>query len=403
MFPRSAKIFSFLVLLFCSLLSSSALAQERASIGEYRSRNFLLRTDLDKEESAELLNRLETMLDLISRYWGKKNAGLIEIYVFENTANWSSDTIPPQAWDSVTSGGGLTMTQKRTIGRAWQAKAIVYAIADRGTPQHEAVHAYCAQAFGSTGPVWYSEGMAEVGKYWQDPKDKSVTCDPYVIEYLKSVERKPLKEIVDLNQFTGDSWQNYSWRWTLCHLLGFNENYSQRFKPLGLALMTEVPNVTFWTVYGSMAKEIEFEHKLFVENLCVGYRVDLCSWDWKTKFTPARGSRTVSSKIEASEGWQASRLEVEDGQTYSVSTTGEWTIEADGEQLTAAGDDEGYGRLIGVLFNDYELSEPFDLGSEETFTARGDGQLYVRCQDDWGQLADNEGSISLRLQLMRSE
>ncbi|HCS50427.1 MAG TPA: hypothetical protein DIW81_02355, partial [Planctomycetaceae bacterium] len=79
------------IVLLCSILfsncwtQSTLTAQERASqIRESRSKNFVMRSDLSDEESQELLKRLETMLDLISRYWGKKNAGIIEMYVVKD-------------------------------------------------------------------------------------------------------------------------------------------------------------------------------------------------------------------------------------------------------------------------------------------------------------------------------
>ncbi|MCA8983854.1 MAG: hypothetical protein KDA76_08850 [Planctomycetaceae bacterium] len=368
-------------------------------VAEYKSANFIVRTDLTAKEAQELLERLETMLGLISRYWGKKNAQVIEMYVVKNLANWPAGMLSPEGRESVASGGGVTSTQKRTLGRAWQAKSIVYAVADRGTPQHEAVHAYCAQTFGSTGPTWYSEGMAEVGQYWRGAEDKSVNCHDHVIAYLKSGEPKPLKDVVDLAQFTGDSWQNYAWRWSLCHLLGFNENYTARFKPLGLALMAEQQGVTFWTVYGTMAAEIEFEHRLFLQNLEPGYRVDLCSWDWKTKPQRVRGSRVLVSKVEAARGWQATRLEAQQGETYAYTAEGTWTLEKDAKPLSADGDESGKGRLLAVYFDDYSLSEPFELAAQGTFTATQDGQIFVRCREDWGSLADNSGALSLKFKL----
>ena len=46
---------------------------------------------------------------------------------------------------------------------------------------------------------------------------------------------------------------------------------------------------------------------------------------------------------------------------------------------------------------DYQLSEPILLGREGTFSAPGDGQLYLRCRDHWGQLGDNDGSVVVAL------
>lgn len=368
----------------------------QAEIQESRSRNFILHTDMSSEEATELLERLETLLGLISKYWGRPNPRPIEMHVIRDKSQWSGANIPSQAWDMVVKGGGLTIGQKRSIGEVWQAKAVVYAVADRGTPQHEAVHAYCNQAFGSTGPVWYSEGMAEVGTYWRGPDDKTVNCDPNVIRYLKETPIKPLKELVDQNQFTGDSWQNYAWRWSLCHLLGYNENYAKRFKPLGMALMAEQPRVDFWSVYGSMAREIEFEHQLFIQHLTVGYRVDLCTWDWSSRFTPLRGSRAASVKIHAERGWQPTRIEMEQREQYSFKATGEWQID-DQTRVSAAGNENGTGKLVGVIFEDYQLSEEFELGEEGEFTPPQSGRLFVRCKDEWNDLGNNSGEISLRI------
>ena len=53
------------------------------------------------------------------------------------------------------------------------------------------------------------------------------------------------------------------------------------------------------------------------------------------------------------------------------------------------------GQLVGVLFNDYELSEPFAIPADGLFVAPGEGQLFLRCEDAWNRLADNKGKVSL--------
>jgi len=370
---------------------------------DYTSRNFLLHTDLPAEEAKELLGRLETMIVQVSRYWGKPNSQTIEIYVVKRIDDWPPDTFPPLARESLTTGGGITMSLTRAVinpvtgKKAAHAgtKSVVYAVADRGTPQHESVHAYCAQMFGALGPVWFSEGIAELGNYWRD-KDVSVQIHPEVLKYLQSSEPEPLASIVDPQQRSGDSWQNYAWRWALCHLLAFNPNYSARFRPLGLALLAE-QNASFQEVYGAMAPEISFEYLLFLKHIDTGFRVDLCSWDWKTKAVGVRGNAVLQSKIEAARGWQHARLAAKEGQSYDITATGEWSLAKNAPRLTAAGDGNGKGQLVGVLFHDYELSEPFCLGDVRRWTAPRDGTLYLRCQDDWNALADNTGSITVKI------
>ena len=366
---------------------------------DYKSNNFLMHTDLPEKDAQDLLERLEKMLTLISRYWGQPNRQTIECFVVQDLAKWPSGALHPEGVISIRGRAGITISQKVSIGNRFRATAVVYAVADRGTPQHEAVHAYCAQTFGNTGPVWYSEGMAEMGQYWKDG-DFSVNADDVVIRYLRSAEtKKTLSAIVDRNEQTGDSWQNYAWRWALCHLLANNENYRKRFHPLGLGLLTEQRGMTFQQVYGSMSREINFEYLFFLNHVERGFRADLCSWDWKARYRVPRGRSGLLSRIVADHGWQPSRLKVRSGEQYAYSASGTWKLDAEADPVNADGTDDGSGQLVAAIFNDedYTLGEEFPLGRYGSFTASADGNLVLRCRDAWGRLADNAGRMTVRL------
>lgn len=389
-----------LVVSFLAGLPHAAVAQPTGP-QLYSSRNFQVMTDLPAAEAKELLTRLETMLKLVAGYFGSPLRKPIHMYVVKDLNSWPQSEIQKMSPDGITSireGGGLTLTRTRSLvgGPKLDADAVVYATADHGTPQHEAVHAYCGLTFGETGPTWYAEGMAEVGQYWRE-NDKGINAHPGVIEYLKSRDPKPLTEIINSPlETTGDSWQNYAWRWVVCHLLGSNENYNARFKPLGMLLLNG-GNATFESVYGQQLQEIDFEYRLFLKDMETGYRNDLCSWDWKTPFKAINAKPGSMAKINAKQGWQASRGLVEEGAAYQVSTTGNWKLTKDGAEITAAGDADGKGKLIGVVFQDYILSEPFEIGEGRTFTAPRSGKLFLRCGDNWGELGDNQGVINVRI------
>ena len=374
----------------------------------YRTRNFAVKTDIPAAEAQELLERLETMLVLISKYWGRPNTQSIDMFVVRDVSKWPAGLLDAEGLQHIQAGGGVTHGQTQQNARTGEivaSRAVVYAVADRGTPQHEAVHAYCILNFGRMGPTWYSEGMAEMGQYWRD-NDFAVNCHPEVIKYLKSEEPKLLTEITDLNQKSGDSWQNYAWRWALCHLLANNTNYAPRFHPLGMALLNGQRS-SFEDVYGPMAKEISFEYSQFLLNFDQGYRADLCSWDWKAKFNGVL-TRPLNAKIKAAGGWQPSRLYVKEGMSYAYSTKGEWSLSKDAEKLTAAGvgDDltdtgrttAGQGRLEAVIFHDYQLTDPIPLGESGTFTATKEGKLFLRCRDSWAELGDNTGEITVKFE-----
>nr|AUN35824.1 hypothetical protein [uncultured bacterium] len=365
---------------------------------DYHSKNFLIHTDLPADEAWDLLKRLETELSLISRYWGRANKQTIECYVVKDLQNWSPRAFDPIGLLSVEREAGVTITNGRSNGKEFFAKATVYATSKRDTPMHEIVHAYCAQTFGTPGPVWYAEGMAEMGHFWQEDDNRSVNCDPYYIKYLRDSEPRPMLEIAKADQVSGDSWQNYAWRWALCHLLANNTNYNDRFRPLGLGLLTQ-QRVSFEEVYGPKADEIAFEYLFFLQHLDRGYRVDLCSWDWKTKFVHPSGSAILNSKINSAGGWQASKLRVTEGEEYEYSAEGTWKSADDREATSADGAPDGRSRLVGTLFDNYKLQDSIELGSFGTFTAKHDGNLVLRCRDAWHELADNTGFVKVKLKV----
>ena len=386
--------------------STRRKAIEAKSTGQptdFRSQRFLLHTDLPAKEANELLGRLETMLTIISTYWGRPPAGMIELYVVKDLAAWPENVIEEEGRAKIAEGAGVTITQTLSVGglgaprRKVAAKAVVFAVADQGTPQHEAVHAYCGQTFGATGPVWYAEGMAEMGQYWRK-NERGVVCHPEIIRYLQSGEVKRVSDILDPKQFTGDSWQNYAWRWALCHLLVNNTNYAERFRDFGLRLLNEEP-VTFRDVFGAMSQEIEFELRFFVDHLEPGYRADLCSWDWKRKFKPIVSGSTLSFRIQAARGWQPTGIALRGGDRLRYRAKGTWRVTRSGKPVTAAGDKDGIGRLEAILMSGFELSQPVELSAQGTFTAPSQGNLYLRCRDSWAKLGDNSGGLMVSVAL----
>jgi hypothetical protein len=373
---------------------------------DFRREHFLLHTDLAPREANELLDRLETMLTLIANYWNHPPVGIIEMYVVEDLSRWPDGSLEPEGLAKIKQRAGITVNETMTQGkRLLAAKSIVYAVSEHGTPQHEAVHAYCGQAFGHTGPLWYAEGMAEMGQYWRHG-DTSVQCPPYVVDYLRASPIKPLADILAEDggkqrrggpqPVTGDSWQNYAWRWALCHLLANNTNYADRFRPLGLGLLSG-QKVSFADTYGAMSDEVEFEYQFFLRHVEQGYRVDLCSWDWKRKFREPGAGMAVPSRISANRGWQPSGALVAAGKKYEYSATGNWQCGKDGEELSADGAPDGAGRLEGVVFKDFALGEPFALGAKGSFIALGDGRLFLRMHDGWNSLAENKGSVNVKI------
>lgn len=363
------------------------LSNEPLGPRQTNSDHFLLNTDLSERSAAILLDKLETMHDLLGQYFGRRTPAPIECYVVRDLKNWQGK-LPEVAIRKIQSRVGVTTS--RTRGRV--TKAVVYACDKHEVVQHEAVHAFCYQVFGDTGPVWYSEGIAEIGKYW-NPDDVAINIKPMTMDYLANSPPKPLDEIVKVNQVTSDSWQAYAWRWALCQLLIKNPNYSTRFQRLGINLMLG-KNDSFEKAFKNVADRMQFEYEQFIENIGNGYRVDLCAWDWQTQGKPIVGDGRVRMNIKAAAGWQASGLTVEAGVSYDYIAQGSWKITTEGE-LSADGDEQQQGRLIGVVLKDYQLIHAIKLGKNGSFQVPVDGHLFLRCHDRWTELSDNAGEIKV--------
>ena len=375
----------------------SSLSDDPGEPRDVRSANFILHTDVSEKSATILLAKLERMYGLIFGYFGKRPPQPIECYVVRpsNLKAWA-DRFDSSAAAKIAEPAGVT--QSRSLGR--KRVATVYSCDDHGVVQHEAVHAFCFMAFGSTGPVWYSEGMAEMGQYWRDGQ-LEVNISRGVINYLTNAEPKKMKDIVAAGQITGDSWQAYAWRWALCHLLANNPNYAKRFKRLGMTLMAKGPD-SFDNAFGPVAPHISFEYDQFVENFGNGYRVDLCVWDWRTKAKKLGSSSKARTNIEAAGGWQSTKVELVAGTSYDFVAEGEWSLDSS-PPTDADGSESGAGRLVGVIYKDFALSKPFDLGTKGTFVAPSEGHLYVRCNDEWTDLGNNEGAVKLDIRKTAAE
>jgi hypothetical protein len=376
-------------------------SSEPSAVRNYQSQHFLIHTDLSAAEAHELLKQLEAELKLISAYWGRPPSGVIEGYVANDFASWPEDYVSqmdPTGVAKIREGAGVCIGKVMSSGNRFVAKCRLFAVARDAqggqVPLHEAVHAYCQQTFGRSGPRWYAEGMAELGHYWIDNR-KGVNAPDVVIRYLCKEKPRKIEELIVTESSTGGTWQDYAWWWFLCHLLENNPNYSAEFRALGPELLAG-KDTGFRQVFGAKIDELTFEYDFFLEHLEAGYRVDLCSWDWKRKFFALGPGRSVSATIQANRGWQPSGLTVTAGAKYEYVASGNWSAGKKSEETDADGAADGRGRLVGVLMKGFQLGKEIELGQSGSFIAPSAGNLYLRCRCDWAKIADNSGRIAVK-------
>ena len=187
--------------------------------------------------------------------------------------------------------------------------------------------------------------------------------------------------------------QTYAWSWLVCHLLEYNPNYRARFRALGQDYLADQQD-TFGKRFDPVANELAFEYEFTVDHMAPGYRVDLCAWDWD-KRCPLPGRWSANSRASGG-GTRVSSFRIcwsRPDNPMPTHASGTWTTDAQAGPTSADGAPQGTGRLEAVVMRDFQLSEPILLGRTRQFPAPCDGQLYLRCRDDWNQLGDNDGSI----------
>jgi hypothetical protein len=357
-----------------------------------RSPHFAFLTDVSDREWAVIRDKLERMVTNLERYFGRKGNGVVEGFIVRDLAVWPDGVLQEAAGvEKIRRGEGVCFNS--TLGP--QRRATLYSCGSHGVIQHECVHGFCHLTFGSTGPTWLAEGVAELGNYWRDG-DTSVEVDPAVMAYIRTAApKRRLTEIAVPGREPAGTWQDYAWRWALCHLLANNPNYADRFRPLAVALMEEKPGASFEATYGPVARELSFEYDQFLETVGNGSRVDLAAWPWKAKFRPLAAGGTAKVAVNSAAGWQAAGITVDRGTSYDIEAQGTWRVAPGAAATDADGDGGGHGRLVAAVFHDFTLTPPISLGAKAAFVAPADGQLFLRCEDEWTQLGDNEGDISV--------
>jgi hypothetical protein len=424
----------------------------------HQSPHFAVRTDLPDDRVEQAMERLEATLDFAVTCWGRPAKGRIDCFLIDDVSNWRDANLPhPLARVLVEGIGGVTLgyqdfggadggqrqrqkqlamgrmsrQTRKTLqySRADKHHAIIYASTDPGVVEHEIMHAYCLQVFGATGPDWYKEGMAEMASFGERDQE-GVKCPNDRLAALRNKGTRSVKEVMEMGeaglqlqnslesmmakrrdpqrQVPLTDWtrrdaemveqtrEDYLWTWALCHLLYHNPTYRDRFRLLGTAYFAQRHNA-FAEIFGSMHGELDFEYSQFIRHVEVGYRADLCRWEWNYQPRMLESGQILSAEVRAAGGWQSADVQVKAGNVYAYRADGTWSTGGDRPETNARGDQEGRGRLVGVLFHDYQLTEVFPLGPRGSFVAPRSGQLYLRCQDEWGELSDNLGSLHFRI------
>ncbi|MCA9114271.1 MAG: hypothetical protein KDA79_04245 [Planctomycetaceae bacterium] len=305
---------------------------------------------------------------------------------------------------------------------------------------HEATHCLMRVMPPEThGPSWYMEGMAELfGTHHSDFKDDYRfirTCAmPTTREEFAGLGRITMIQderaagrvlsINDVRQLGPNSYlknEPYAWSWALCVFLNHHPRFTERFQQLAKLVGTRSLSPAFDQLFAPDRALLEQEWRLFVRQLQHRYSV----WSTATVYQPQPADAEEGSTgsgaavlIDANRGWQSTGVRVEQGVPVKLTATGQfalahiprkWISEANGISLRYA-NGHRLGLLLGMVALDEsqaaaELSEVtapgrlqiVPIGSQGTFVPPASGTLFLRLNDEWWELYDNTGQVTVTI------
>ncbi len=288
---------------------------------------------------------------------------------------------------------------------------------------HEGVHGFMFNIYGTCGPPWYMEGMAELLGTHKFEGDRLVL--PY---FPKNKEEVPLlgririvkdeiaahkaMRLEHILQYSSQahlqSSAPYGWSWAATMFLENHPRYRDRFHKLTSQISDANFNQRFREAYAEDWDRLSEEWIVFITGIEHGYDFVRNAVEYAPgQALPAEGLQVT---VAAGRGWQSSSVMLEGGKQYHLRAAGRyqiaeqppgriWWCEPGGVTIRYY-----QGRPLGMLLAavrpdhlDAEfvtpLMEPAPVGLEAIISPDQPGTLYFRVNDSAAELADNAGEL----------
>jgi hypothetical protein len=296
---------------------------------------------------------------------------------------------------------------------------------------HEATHCFMTITPHRMSPCgWYMEGMAELfgahrleeaggrAEFCVMPSDRirfaGFARFRMLADEITAGRGLSVRDVWTQPYNRFDTNVGYAWSWGLCHFLNQHPRYQDRFRRISREADRRDPIGWTTELFADDLDELGDEWERAVQDMTYGYDVERAAIEFRPG-RPIDGSAKNAFEVRPNIGWQSTAWRVDSGESYDITAEGRIAVdsdvdtsdsEADGITLRYVGG-QPIGRLLGVVNVDRAEREGsrfgeawtpvFPLGNQTRFTASKSGTLYVRCNDAWGELADNTGVFTIRL------
>ena len=295
---------------------------------------------------------------------------------------------------------------------------------------HEGVHGLMNHFFGSCGPNWYMEGLAELlGTHYWDEKTETLTL-PYFPENREIVplwgririlndlrgdrQSRNIESIFTMPFDGADNTPSYAWSWGLAAFLNGHPLYGETLRDAVTDVSlshTEFTRRFRAKLESIQSGRVHVDWNDFLARLEYGYDFQHNAIRDLSPGKPLKNERREIS-VEADGGWQNAGILVEKGKAYSFQANGRFQLAAEGRKIWWS-EPNGVtiryyqGRPLGVLLGAV-LTEGkernfqiFPIGNATTWTALESGTLFLRINDDPAELRDNAGTVAVKVEMAK--
>jgi hypothetical protein len=290
---------------------------------------------------------------------------------------------------------------------------------------HEGTHGFMITVLGSCGPPWYMEGIAELlaTHRWQDGR-LTLDCFPASREEVPMWGRikivkdayaagkgKRLRDVIEYSRYAHRENDAYGWCWAAAAFLDGHPRYQERFRQLPKLVVEPDFSERFYKMFADDWEPVCEEWELFVATLQYGYDLRRTMIDFTPGGPLPAAGTTV--KVAAELGWQQSGIRLEAGAAYRLVGSGRyqvadkpqvWWCEPNGVSIRYV-DGQPLGILLAAVRPEgprpdqpSPLLHPLVVGLGGTLVPKQSGTLYLRINDSPGELADNAGTLSVRIE-----
>ena len=295
---------------------------------------------------------------------------------------------------------------------------------------HEGTHAFMNWFHGSTGPPWFSEGMAEwvALHQWNGRRVKLAVdmasaddCRGWgrigtIKRMIDGQKAMSLDDVFNIPPSAFRDVRYYAWSWAACEFLSSH--------PLTAALFEELPktaNVPYPDFNAQLQRKLQ-PHRavldrdwgLFINELDYGYNVQATVLNQAQPTATGKADEQVF-KIAANHSWQSTGIKVAPGDRLKIAATGQfiigetskpWICEADGITIEYYSG-QPLGKLMGCLIPqtltqeqiaDVQAWRTFAIGRlSEAAEMPVAGTLCLRVNESPGDLSDNSGHLEVSI------